>query len=650
MTLKKIANYFRQPNYWSERNIIHLVWFFIFLLIWLVVVPIIWQSFKLGRVVISTQKELAAIEQAVKINNWSAVARSLSQLESNLTTSEQALMGLGPVRLIPAINRNLLASRQLINSGYHLVSGYRRAAELIADLNGSFTEENLVLNFASASSRQEILKFLKNNQEALLATEEEITLAEKGLNQVSTNYFSGLFQKPLLAVNGVLQEVVDNTQIAWPIVSRLPDLAGYGQEKHYLFLFQNNMEMRPTGGFIGSYGVITIKDGEVIDLFTDDIYNLDKLSIGKLNAPAPTPMVRYLNQKNWFLRDANWSPDWPTSAEKILWFYNEERKNAGLSPQKIDGVLAITPDFIANLLEVIGPTTVDNVIFKSENFATVLEQFVEFDYVHRDIHSSDRKDIIGKLAQTLLQEIYQAPTEDLLKLWLAFKENINEKHILVYLTDPAVQDYFNGKNWSGMIKHTDGDYFFAVDSNLAALKTDSVMDKSITYSLAVNDQGELIGRATLTYQHKGEIVSGLISKYRDYLRFYVPADTWFISVYAEENGQRTDLKILKDVEVAEELGKKYAAVFFTVEPQSTKKVIFEYRLPENIRKQAENGSYQLLVQKQPGTSGHKLKIDLNFKERIKSYHFNQLPEVVSGSGISWRTDLTEDREFEVKLK
>src|SRR3989338_4365332 len=46
-------------------------------------------------------------------------------------------------------------------------------------------------------------------------------------------------------------------------------------KKTYLVLFQNNLEIRPTGGFIGSYGLLTIEDGHVSDFRIFDVYQAD---------------------------------------------------------------------------------------------------------------------------------------------------------------------------------------------------------------------------------------------------------------------------------------------------------------------------------------------------------------------------------------
>jgi len=82
---------------------------------------------------------------------------------------------------------------------------------------------------------------------------------------------------------------------------------------------------------------------------------------------------------------------------------------------------------------------------------------------------------------------------------------------------------------------------------------------------------------------------------------------------------------------------------------TSKKIVFEYRLPPGVKSSYLNGAYKIIVQKQPGTVGHNLEIDLNFTRPIKAYHAAVLPMNLWGQAISWRTDLSVDREFSIEF-
>lgn len=427
------------------------------------------------------------------------------------------------------------------------------------------------------------------------------------------------------------------------------DWLGFNDERRYLLLFQNNLEMRPTGGFIGSYGLVTIEGGQIKNLFIDDIYNLDKQSEGKLKIAAPAAMKKYNQQEWWFMRDANWSPDWPTAAEKILWFFEVESRNAGLPIGRIDGVVAITPDVVADLLSLTGPTETDRLTFQAADFAVDLERFVEFDYRLNGVDFDERKDIIGRLAEALLKKAESWPLATKLNALSVIKKNLDAKQILLYAVDKKTRQKISAYGWSGEIKQTADDYLMVIDANLAALKTDLVMEKSLGYGLRLENNKRLIGRLEATYRHRGDQLSGLVGRYRNYVRVYRPLGAVLVLAAIKNGDQIINLDLKRDVEIGVEHDKSFAGIFLTVEPRETVTLVLEYLLPENITARYLDGRYRLLAQKQPGTIGHQLKIHLNLNKPIVAYQAALPPAGVSARAVWWQTDLAADREFWLKF-
>lgn len=579
----------------------------------------------------------------------SAIAVGLSGIENDLTEIRSRALQLGPILWWPSIGKTARTGNQMLSASINLIEGYREILNVFSSVAENTQEGRVAINFSTPAGRQAILQLIVNNREALERAKNKIKIAKAELAGINANDLNGVFKDKIVYANTLLSEAVGQSETALPLFRYLPELAGFGQEKNYLLLFQNNMELRPTGGFIGSYGIITVKDGEIVSMSTDDIYNLDKLSKDKLLVPAPWQMTVYNNQKYLFLRDANWAPDWPTSAKQINWFWNEERKLAGLPALNLDGIIAITPDFIANFLELTGPITADGLTFNHDNFTLELEKAVEFDYIQKGIPLSQRKSIIGDLAKEMMSRLLASSPKDLLKVWMVAKQDIEEKNIITWLADPEMQAYIAQENWSGEVKKVEGDYLYIVDANLAALKTDAVMKREVTYGLGLDSQGELIGRASITYYHEGKLVPGLISKYRTYTRVYVPEGTWFTRAYLKDEKGVTELGLMKEAVIGNESGKRYLGTFLTVDPGASKTLVVEYRLPEKIRTDYKNKLYKLSVQKQPGTAGHKLKIDLKFDQPIIAYFANNLPAKLTGNNLIFDSDLKIDRDFTVKF-
>jgi len=578
-----------------------------------------------------------------------AISAGLAGIESDLLDIKAKVGRLGLILVLPPVGKTARTGDQMISATVNLLEGYRDILSVFSDLAANSTEGQVAINFSTPEGRRAILKSIVENRGVLENAKARIKNAKAELASISAGDLDGLFKDKVIYANSLLSEIVGQSETALPLFRYLPELAGYGRDKNYLVLFQNNMELRPSGGFIGSYGIATVRDGEIISMSTDDIYNLDKHSKDKLLVPAPWPMTAYNGQKYLFLRDANWSPDWPTDAKQIEWFWDTERANAGLPPIRLDGIIAITPDFIANFLELTGPITADGIVFNHDNFTLELEKAVEFSYAQKGIPLSERKGIIGDLSKEIIDRLLSSSPKDLLKVWMVVKKDIEEKHIITWMKDPEIQEYISQENWTGEVRQTEGDYLYVVDANLAALKTDSVMRREISYGLSVDKNGDLIGRASATYRHTGKLVPALISKYRTYTRVYVPEGSWFTRAYLQDSKGITELGLLKEASIGNELGKRYLGTFLTVDPGADKTLVVEYRLPEKVKTLYRNGTYKLTVQKQPGTAGHKLKIDLRFDHPITAYFADSMPAKLTGKNLLFESDLRMDRDFSVKL-
>ncbi|MDP1619890.1 MAG: DUF4012 domain-containing protein, partial [bacterium] len=184
--------------------------------------------------------------------------------------------------------------------------------------------------------------------------------------------------------NRFLTEFISNSQIFTDV------LGGNGMRK-YLFLFQNNQEMRATGGFIGTYGVLDIFNGNVRNFFIDGIYNPDGQLREKVIPPVPIQKI----SAAWSLHDSNWFPDFPKSAEKAAWFYE---KTGGPT---VDGVITMTPTVMQKMLEITGPIELPEygVTVDKDNFVEKIQYEVEVDY---DKELNKPKQILADLAPKIL--------------------------------------------------------------------------------------------------------------------------------------------------------------------------------------------------------------------------------------------------------
>ncbi|MDD5043408.1 MAG: DUF4012 domain-containing protein [Patescibacteria group bacterium] len=597
----------------------------------------------------------------------------LIKAESDLSAAREKFAKFYLFKKLPIIGKQVSALDNLLLTGIETTSAVKeivlvakdifKTVEMASILSGQtdFGEGDLSFDKISKEQKKRILKTLFESSPQLQGAKAKIDLAMLSFNQIPEDEIFYPFKKAIEPLRDKLPALQETISKAIPASEILPQVLGYPYPKTYLFLLQNNHEIRPTGGFIGTFGIVKLDSGDLVTFATDNIYKLDFSVINTLKVNPPEPLKKYLlGQNGWFLRDSNWSPDFPTSARQAEWFYNQEIQShlnkgeddiwkATVEP-KIDGVIAITPNLIRDLLKLVGQIKIDGQIFDAENLVEALEYQVEKGYYEQGVPDIQRKEIVGKLAVELKKRLFELPSSRWPEALDILKKNLNEKQVLVYDNSADLQMLVDENNWGGALVKYDGDYLSVIDSNMASLKTDQVMARKINYTVSVEGD-DLIAEAGITYTNNGNF-SWKTTRYRTYTRFYVPQGSELIEVRgAMENDKVKDPERKPgQADVGEELGKTYFGAFVAVEPGETRSLSVKYRLPKWVKTKYDLGLYKLFVQKQSGTEGHSLTIDLNFDKKIKSWlPLGYSSRQQSDKQIKFIYTLRQDRESLVQF-
>ncbi len=388
-----------------------------------------------------------------------------------------------------------------------------------------------------------------------------------------------------------------------PLLEVFPYILGVENERRYLLLFQNDKELRPTGGFITAYSIAKVNKGKFEPVVSNDIYNLDNLYRPKVEAPEPIRKYLkgpYLISKYYRLRDMNWSPDFFESMS----LFTQEAKDAGI--KNIDGVIAIDTHTLVNILNVLGEIYVPGyggysnnivelckcpqVVYELENFADLEGPIVWSEnepgkIVYAPPNYDNRKKIIGPMMNTILKDLLGLPAEKMPALFEAISKSVLEKHILVFMFDQRVQKALEEFGIAGRIKDYEGDYLLIVDANLGGRKSNLYATQEVVQKIEKKNDSKLVKTLEITYKNPMRQDGWLNSILPNWLRIYVPKGSKLISI----NG-------LEDVKSPyEEFGKTVFSGFFELRPQGIAKVEVKYELPQDFGKE-----YRLFVQKQPG--------------------------------------------------
>ena len=383
------------------------------------------------------------------------------------------------------------------------------------------------------------------------------------------------------------------------------------QTKTFLILLQNNMELRPGGGFLGQYAILKIKNGEVISTFVEDANLLDQRIHAKI--PAPYPFKRMMRIKKWKFRDSNFSSDFPTNAEKAEYFYGLAR-----GKKDFDGVIAVNADVLNHILELTGPIQIPgySTTFTSRDASIKLEDIVEKRYLaNPELDSRNRKVILKKMASVIIEKL--SSLKNISRLAKFAQEELRDKNIMLYFKDSNLQDLVQSVHWDGSVaQNWEKDYIMLVDANMGALKSDYYIRRSIDYEVDFT-QEKPIATIKYLYRHTAPYGNWRTSDYHSYLRLYVPKGSNLI-----------ERKMVSYPLIDEDFGKTYFGFIVHVLINRETEALIKYELPDRITPD----NYQLLIQKQSGINSIPVTI------RLKT----------ADGEITQQGELKKDLKFEMK--
>jgi hypothetical protein len=301
------------------------------------------------------------------------------------------------------------------------------------------------------------------------------------------------------------------------------------------------------------------------------------------------------------------------------------------------------------LIALTGPIDVNGITFTSENFIETLQYQVEQGFYRQGISEAERKEIIGVLSSKLLDRVLELPSDRWPDLWETFQKDINAKHILMYLKDKGIQQTIIDQGWGGDIRAFDGDYLHVVDSNMASLKSDPGVIRTIKYNVEKNPDNEYLATVKIHYDNQGTF-NWKSTRYRTYTRVYVPEGSELIESGGVMENDKLHGGKPGEVEITNEFGKTVFGGFISIEPQEQGELTYTYRLPEMITEMIDNGQYQLFVQKQSGTATYDLAVSLNFVEKIDEFEPIDKGQQDGQNIVTFLTDLGQDREFSIIFK
>jgi len=632
------------------------------LVIGLFALPFVFSGYRAYGAGLRGQAALEASQERAEALDFAAARDHMGTANESFLDAQDSVRRFAPFASLPWIGSYISSAERLLASGVAATSAAREVLDIAAsvtskvqmgqsvagELPGALPDRKTVFRNLTREDKRAMLADFATRGEQIGVALEDIERAIAAMNEVPIDELPAAFIGPIDSLRSRLISAKDALTAAKPLAELVPSVLGYPDARRYLVFFQNDTELRPTGGFLGVFGIATVQDAELLSFTTDDVYALDGPSEKSVRPQAPAPIRSHLGVQQWYLRDANWSPDFPTAAQTMEKFYAEEALIAKGEPAPpIDGIVAFDTRLAVDVVRFTGPVTVDDKTFTAENLVDELEFAVEKGFVAEGVAYHERKDIVGDLAHATIERLMAMPVEKLLGLVDILHRNMDEGHVQFAMKDSKLQALAEKEDWAGRMRTVPVDYVQVIDANLASLKSDPAVSRKIAYSIAPDKDG-FVGTVRITYDHKGRF-DWKTTRYRTYTRVFAPEGSVLVGV----DGAMFEDKI-KDPrrrpgvpDEGNELGKRWFGAFISIEPGETRDLTFRFRLAPKVVTAIKDGSYQLYVEKQSGTVGHGLTLDLDFGKTVATAAPGEERKDWGDAKYRHATDLRIDRSFQV---
>lgn len=565
-------------------------------------------------------------------------AQSLQQarqeLDDALASSKYVLRALDVTGTVRSSEELLTAAAKVTEAGEHVSKGIKPLFNV---------------NPLQVQPGRTLIDAINTAQPELAAAAAALAGAERSLKQVTLSRVPETIRPSVEQLQQLVPRARQGITAFLDQTGLLLTFLGEDHERQYLIVFENNNELRPTGGFIGSLAVVNIDRGVVEAIDVKSVYDPDG-QLQEFIAP-PDPLSRITPR--WYLRDANWFVNYPTSARKLADFLEKEKGPT------VDGVIAMTPEVIRQLLTVTGPITLPSydVTVSADNFVALTQDEVTYKY---DRALNHPKQFLADLTPLLLNRLISSPEKSLSQGLGVLTSLLAQKHLLLYFRDSELQQQVVVAGWGGAlptVTPTTPTVLSVNNANIGGHKSDQFVEQELDYRVEVNERGVLDAYLTIRRTHRGPEEKGSQSyppgedpATKDnivYQRVLVPLGAQLLEAHGfssaadipQQVKPATDVPLTADPDVAEwqrqqtvdatgtasgqEAGYAFFANWMVTAPGQTTVGFYHYRLPgpaalPTMLKPYQQWQTQLI--KQPGDVRTTARVEVRLPKSMRIVH------------------------------
>lgn len=599
----------------------------------LIIYGLVWPAIQLSWGVLTFRFQLLEALAALGKGEFEKSLSSVEQAGSGLSQADSIFYSLEPLRKTGVLNSqfelgdNLSGLANLsVSSAQNTILGVYSLYEAIKSATGELTDDP-----AGYFDQAKIY---------LASADEDLS---KAFALLSSDDFKSKTPKFL---EGRVKSLQDRLGLYSTLVKQaralsvlLPEVVALDGNKSYLVLLQNNNELRPGGGFIGSFAKINFEGGKLKKLEVNDTYAVDGQL--KIHVEPPKEIKEDLGQKDFFLRDSNFEPDFPTAARQAEWFYTKE------TGERVEGVVALDISAAADLLSVLGPLDLPdyNEKITAEN---LFERALAYSEVGFFPGSQAKKSFLTSLTQSLLNKLFFLPNQNWPRVVSSLGRSLQQKHLIVYLDNPTLFSYIISQSWAAVLPRPSteatsavADFLFPVEANLGANKVNYYIDRSYNLETVVGKDGDINHRLRISYTNRSPSDAFPGGKYKNRMRVYLPAGSKLTRALWGERD------MTKDVSSFSDYGRLGLSLLLELSPKEQKTLVLDYQVAQKLEFVGNSAKYRLDVIKQAGTLKDPFIWRVTFPLNLKLS--SEESQKIGPQEQTIQTDLSQDRSFELEF-
>lgn len=405
-----------------------------------------------------------------------------------------------PARMVPILSQHLRALDVAAAEGVRMTAAARRAAE------SSGIDELVVDGKVDISRLQQTETSLRRAAQALESSQEPLAA-------IQNRWLLPPLADPLKEVSAELNDAVATAHTAADAATFVPQLLGAERPMRYLIMFGSPAEARELGGFMSSWVLAEVEDGEIDQIASGRARDLRDLTgnADRIRDSVPNHFIR-LNP--WrFPENFTGMPSIDQVAPAVIAML------PALERAPIDGVVYADPFALAAMVEHTGPIDLPaGADPRAPGTGTAAPRAFDApdvaDWILRDQYfvfekAPDRHAYLAAMLETTLTALSDSGLPTATTLRNLFLPVVRSGRLQMATSDPEINEFLATVGLAEPFGPDPADptmdFMAILTSNTAPNKLDTWLQRDIDYEATVAPDGTLTAAVTVTLSNEANL-------------------------------------------------------------------------------------------------------------------------------------------------